>query len=154
TRPIRVTASGLPAGLDCPDVWFGPGVDRVPLIVSASRDCGLVARGLTLIGHADLGGVEIVREARGATVVSSDPPSTSARLTGEIPIATGPDAPWIVTATPNRTEVSQGSLIDVSIGVDVLRGERTGPVTLAGIGVPAERSDQVATIPANQSKGW
>jgi hypothetical protein len=98
-------------------------------------------------------GAEIAREARGPPS-SRHPPTTSARLTGEIPLATGSDAPWTVTATPDQTEVSQGSIIDVLTSIDVLRGARTGPVTLTGIGVPAERSDQTTTIPVNQSKGW
>ena len=34
SQPIRVTASGLPDGFECPDVWLGPDVDRVPVIVS------------------------------------------------------------------------------------------------------------------------
>ena len=144
----------MPAGLECPEVWFGPGVDRVPLIVSAHRDCGPFAGGLTLAGHTGLGTVELVRPARGAAVIFSGPPVTSARLTGEVPLATGAEAPWLVTATPDWTEVSQGSIIDVAVSVEVLRGVRTAPVTLTGLGIPAEPSGQVATIPGNQSKGW
>ena len=152
--PIRVKASGLSSGLDCPDVWFGPGVDRVPVIVSASQDCDLSASGLTLTGHADLGGLTLMREARGATTIPSGSPTPSARLTGRIAVGVVPDAPWSLSATPSRTIVSQGSVIDVAAGADTSNGFRTGPVDLSAIGVPAGRGDRPGLIPSGHSKGW
>ncbi len=74
SQPIRVSASGLSSGLECSDVWFGPGVERVPVIVFASRDCSPEPAELTLTGHVDLGNGEIVRVARGAVLVASAPP--------------------------------------------------------------------------------
>jgi len=153
TQPIRVTIPDLPSGFDCPDVWFGPGVDRIPLVVSASRECGPLPQFLTVLGRADLGGVEIVRQARGGTVVSNGSPTASARLASGIPLAAGPAATWIVTATPDRTEVSQGSMIDVSMNVEVLQGQRTGPVTLTALGVSEDPGDRIALIPASESRG-
>ena len=92
SQPIHVTADGLPDGLDCPDVWFGPDVDRVPMIVSSSRDASREPRAFRLTGVADLGGIEITHEARGTTLLSTGPPTASARLTGRTVAATGPEA--------------------------------------------------------------
>lgn len=152
--PIRVSASGLPGGLECPDVWLGPGVDRVPLVISADRDRGPVASGLTLTGRAELGGVELVREARGVTTIPSGSPTPSARLTGRIAVGVALDAPWSLGATPSRTVVSQGSAIDLAVTVETSGGSKVGPVVLSGIGAPAERGDRFGAIPAGQSKGW
>ncbi len=154
SQPIRVSATDLPAGVECPDVWFGPGVDRVPLVVSANRDAGAFAGALNLMARADVGGLELVRKVQGATVISSAPPIPSARLTQEVPLATGPESPWTVTATPSRTIVSQGSVIDVALTFEMPRGSRTNPVTLSALGMPADRSDQVETVPASQPNGW
>jgi len=152
--PFRVTASELPNGLECPEVCFGPGVDRVPVIISASQDCDLIASELTLTGHAELGGFELVREARGATTTSRGTPTPSARLTGRVAIGVVPDAPWNLSATPSRTTVSQGAVIDLAVTVETSKGSTIGSVALSGIGAPAERGDRLGLIPVGQSKGW
>ncbi len=154
TQPIRVTASGLPDGFECPDVWLGQDVDRVPFIVSSSLDASREPSAFTLTGRADLGGVEVVHEARVATVVSTGPPTASARLTGRIMAATGREALGLVSAMPSRTAVSQGSVIDVMVDLDVPEGWKAGPVALTGIGVPAERSDRVSPDPTDPSRMW
>jgi hypothetical protein len=154
SQPIRVTASGLPDGFECPAVWLGPDVDRVPLILTATRDARPEPRGVTLIGRADLGGVEVAREARGATVLSMGPPTASARLTGRITAAAGPEALCLVTATPSQTVVSQGTVLDVLVHVDVSRERKAGPVDLTGIGIPADRSDRVTLDPTDPSRMW
>src|SRR5205823_320313 len=38
TGSIRITAEGLPPGIECPEVWIGPSVDRAPLMLSAARE--------------------------------------------------------------------------------------------------------------------
>jgi hypothetical protein len=154
SQPIRVTASGLPAGFECPEVWLGPDVDRVPLIVSASPDASLDPRAFTLTGRADLGGVEVTREARGAIVISSGTPAASARLTDRIAAAAGPEALCRVTATPSRTAVSQGTVVDVLVQPEVAQGWEAGPIALAGIGIPVDRSDRVSPYPADSSRTW
>jgi hypothetical protein len=154
SQPIRVTASGLPDGFESPDVWFGPDVDRVPMIVSSSRDARFEPRDLTLTGRADLGGVAVTRLARGAAVLSIGPPTASARLTSRITAALGPEPLCVVTATPSRTEVSQGTVIDVQVQVDVAQEWKAGPVALTGIGIPADRSDHVTPYPSDRSKLW
>ena len=150
SQPIRVTASGLPDGFECPDFWLGPDVERVPVIVSSSRDATREPSAITLTGRADLGGVEITREARGATT----PSTGSARLTDRVVVAAGPEAPGLVTATPSRTAVSQGTVIDVLVQLDVPPGWKAGPAALTGIGVPADRSDRVSPDPTDSSRTW
>jgi hypothetical protein len=150
--PIRVTASGLPDGLECPDVWLGPGVTRVPLIVSSSLDASREPRAITLTGHADLGGVEVVHQARGAIVISTDPPTPSARLTDRIVVATGPESPGNMSATLGRTFVSQGTVMDVLLYLDVPPGWKPGTIAITGVGIPAEPVERIALDSADPSK--
>ncbi|MFO0952351.1 MAG: PPC domain-containing protein [Isosphaeraceae bacterium] len=155
SQPIRVTAHDLPEGFECPDVWLGPGVDRVPLVISAGPDASRAPAFLRLEGRADLGGVEISHEARVATVVSTDAPSSSARLTGRLVAASGPSANALLTATPVRTAVSQGSVVDVLVRLDVLApGWKPGPVTLTGVGAPADQAGRVSPVPSETAQWW
>lgn len=154
SQPIRVSASGLPDGFECQDVWLGPEVDRVPLIISAGPDASREPGAFTLAGRADVGGIDVVREARGATVLWAGPPTSSARLTDRLVAATGPEALGLLTATPSRTAVSQGSVIDVRVQLDVAPGWNAGPVTLTGIGFPTDRSDRVSPDPGGANRLW
>lgn len=154
TQPIRVTASALPDGFECPDAWLGPGVDRVPMIVSANRDASGDPRTLTLTGCADLGGVELAREARAATVLWTGPPVASARMTRRVVAAAGSEALGLLTATPSRTAVSQGTVVDVLVSLDVAQGWKAGPMTVTGVGIPADQSDRVSRDPADPSRCW
>lgn len=88
---IRVAARDLPAGIECPDVWFGPDVDRAALIVSAGPSAASMFGDLVLEGFAEdrqrTLGVEPSRFA-GAPSAFADPsrfardPSSSAEAAG------------------------------------------------------------------------
>ena len=152
--PIRVTASGLPSGLECPDIWFGPGVERISAIVSAAENCELLSTSLILTGHADLGGIELVREARGATTIPSSSSTPSARLTGGLAVGVVPKTPWTLTATPSRTLVSQGAMVDVALASETANESKAGLVELSAVGAPAERDSRLGSILPGHSKGW
>lgn len=154
TQPIRVTAPDLPDGLECPEVWIGPDVDRVPVIVTSRADTSREAGVIRLVGHADLGAVAVARNARVASVVSSGNPHPSARLTGRLVMAAGPEALCLVTATPSRTDVSQGAVIDVSVALDVASGWSPGPVTLTGMGIPADPTERVTPLASETNRWW
>ncbi len=153
-QPIHMTVSGLPDGYECPDVWIGPDVDRVPLIVSSSRDASRGPVAFTLTGRADVGGLEVAHEARVATVLSTGPPTASARMTGQLVAATGPEAAALLTAAPTRTAVSQGTVIDIQVNLDVFQGGKSGPVSLTGVGLPPGMSHRVSPEHADPTRLW
>jgi hypothetical protein len=153
TGPIRVTAENLPPGIQCPEIWIGPGQDHAPLVLTAGRDCPSFAGALHLVGHADLDGTTITRRARGGTLVWPGQPMPSARLTQDIPLATAPEAKVLVTASPNDAVIDQESVLDVAVDVEQ-RFEGTGaPIHLSGVGLPRGVANTVATIPAGKTKG-
>jgi len=152
--PIRVTADRLPPGVQCPDIWIGPGQDRAPLILTAGRDCPSFAGALNLVGHADIGGREIIRPARGGAMVWPGQPMPSGRLTQEIPLAIAPETNILMTASPGEAVVFQGSVLDVAIDIEQWFPGPTASIHLTGAGLPRLVSNAVATIPAGKTKGW
>src|SRR5262249_4955962 len=130
TGPIRVTAERLPPGIQCPDVWIGPGQDHAPLVVTAGRDCPSLAGALHLVGHAALGGAAVPRPARGGTIVWPGQPIPSARLTQEVPLATAPEAKILLTASPAQAVVFQESVLDVTVDVEHRVGGSGAPIVL------------------------
>jgi hypothetical protein len=159
--PIRVTAKDLPAGIQCPDLWIGPGQERAPLVLTAERGCPPVVEALQLEGHAEAAGVELTRPARGGTklwpgrpTASSRLPGSTSRLTQEIALATGPEASMLVTASPGEAIVYQESVLDVTVDIERrLEGPPTD-LTITGVGLPRELGNPVGVIPAGKTKGW
>ncbi len=152
--PIRVTAEGLPPGIQCPDSWIGPGQDRGVLVLSAGRDCASFAGGLNLVGHADLGGSEITRPARGGTMIWPGQPMPSGRTTQEIPLATAPESNILLTASPGEAVIDQESVLDVAVDVEQRFEGPAGPIHLSGVGLPRLAGNGIASIPAGKKKGW
>jgi hypothetical protein len=159
--PIRVTAKDLPAGIQCPDLWIGPGQERAPLVLTADRGCSPVVEALQLVGHADAAGVELTRLARGGTklwpgrpTASSRLPHSTSRLTQEIALATGPEASMLVTASTGETVVYQESVLDVTVDIERRVEGPKADVTVTGVGLPRELGNPVAVIPVGRTKGW
>jgi hypothetical protein len=148
-----VTAGKLPPGIQCPDVWIGPGQDHAPLVLTAGRDCPSFAGALNLVGHADLGGAAVTRPARGGTTIWPGQPTPSARLTQEVPLATAPEAKILLTASPGEAVVFQESVFDVTLNVEERRGGPALPIVLSGLGLPRGVANAIATIPAGKTKG-
>ena len=59
-----------------------------------------------------------------------------------------------MTATPSRTAVSQGTVVDVLVQLELARGWKAGPVALRGIGSPADLSDRVSPDPTDPTRMW
>lgn len=152
--PIRVTAENLPPGIECADAWIGPGQDRAPLVLTASREAPGYAGAVRIVGRADAGGKELVREAHGGTMIWPGTPMPSARLTQEIALATGPDVPAVLTATPSHATVDQESMLDVAVDVERRVAGTPAATALSVFGLPRSAGAPVATIPAGKSKGW
>ncbi|MBI1914797.1 MAG: PPC domain-containing protein [Planctomycetes bacterium] len=152
--PIRVAAEKLPTGIQCPDIWIGPGQDHGVVVLSANRECPSFAGGLNLVGHADLGGTEITRPARGGTMTWPGQPTPSGRLTQEVPLATAPEANLLLTASPGEAVVYQESVLDVAVDVEQRFEGPAAPLQLTGVGLPRLATNTIATIPAGKNKGW
>lgn len=154
TGPIRVTADRLPPGIQCPDVWIGPGQDRAALVLTAARETPPFAGALSLMGHADLGGVEVTRPVRGGAMIWPAQPTSSGRLTQEVPLATSSEANILLTASASEAHIDQEDVLDVAVDVEQRGTGTTGPIQLTGVGLPRSATNALATIPAGKTRGW
>ncbi len=152
--PIRVTAENLPAGLECPDTWIGPGQDRAPLVVSATRGDATFAGALKIIGHAEPAGEVIERRAHGGAMIWPGRPLPSGRVTHEVALATGGETPFLLTATPKVTSLDQHSVLDVQIALESTSGAVTSPVRLSGVGLPRGTSMEGISLDPGIPQGW
>jgi hypothetical protein len=174
---ICVSARDLPLGVDCPDVWLGPGVNHATIVVSADRNATLGLGELKLVGSAGLGlspvfseGVPASRRApttavRGGTIVRAGSPNGWGRITSKIPLAIAGDSPLKITADGDeelvhplygrlRVKHSPGGVLDVAVHVERKDIGHQAVVKLIGVGLPESIQNQTATIPAGQQKGY
>lgn len=160
--PIRVAARDLPEGLECPDVWLGPGVDRGTVVLTADRTGAVSVGTLQLEGSAEVAGR---RQVRGGTVVRSALPNGWGRLTSQIPLAVTGDAPLRITADGHETLVHHlygklqvrhcpGGVLDVAVRIERRDAGDQAPVKLIGVGLPEQIRNQTAVIPAGEQKGY
>ncbi len=161
TGSIRVSADDLPAGIECPDVWLGPGVDRAPLVISAADDAKPLVGALTFSADSQQSDKTV---ARCGTVVRSGRPTGWGRITSSIPVAIAGDAPVRLTANGHeprhhhlfgdlQVRHSPGSILDVAVQIERKDLEHQAAVTLIGVGVPDLIPNQTSEIPTGQNKG-
>ncbi|MBC8354351.1 MAG: PPC domain-containing protein [Planctomycetes bacterium] len=159
---IRVSAKNLAAGITCPDVWLGPGVDRAPLVISAEPGAPEFVGELALEGIADM---TLSRQVRGGVVVRSGSPNGWGRLTSEIPLAITGDAPIQISANGHETRDHQlygelevrhspGSILDVAVYVQRSDTGHQAELKLTGVGLPDLIDNQAVTIPPGNDKGY
>jgi hypothetical protein len=162
TGSICVSATNLPEGIACPDIWLGPGVDRAPLTLTADESASELVGTLKLKGYDELAGSRI---ARGGTVVRSGLPNGWGRLTTEIPLAVAGKAPLRILADGHDTRHhhlygdlkirhSPGSILDVAVHIDRSDAGHSAPVNLIGVGLPSLIQNQTATILPGANKGY
>jgi hypothetical protein len=169
---VRITARDLPAGIECPDVWFGPGVDRTVAVVSADRNAAGVMSPLKLEGTVEVtnagdgpSATTLRRPARGATLVRTATPQGGGRLTADLLLAVAAEAPLRLTANAHepldhplygRLNVrhSPGGIVDVAVQIDRRDVDHRAPVRLVAIGLPEQIRPQATTLTAEESKGY
>jgi len=163
---IRVTAEDLPQGLECPDIWLGPGVDRAPLVITGSKTAVADNGQLRLVGHvaaADTTGSPAV-QVQAATVVRDGLPNGWSRMTDTLPIAVSGHSPLRIIADGHETRKhhlygemqvrhSPGGILDVAVQIE-RRTEDRAPVRLFGVNLPPMIRNCTTTIPAERDKGY
>lgn len=159
---IRVSAVNLPPGIECPDVWLGPHTERALLTVSASESAPAFVENLQLkVTSAQ----EASGRISGGTLVRTDLPNITSRLTTGIPLAVTDTAPVKITANPQLTRKhdlfgemklrhAPGSVLDVAVQVDRRDLSDQAEVKLRGVGLPEMIQNQSSVIPAGVNKGY
>ncbi|MBL8849078.1 MAG: hypothetical protein JNG89_05315 [Planctomycetaceae bacterium] len=162
---IRVAPRDLPAGVECPEVWLGPGVDRALLVLSADQGATVELANLMLEAIADDAPVAIPHPVRSGTVIRGGPPMGWGRLTSQLPLAVAGDAPVCVTANAEEelhhhlygtlpVRHSPGGMLDIVVDLERRDPAHQAPVRLVGAALPAGIENQTAIIPAGERRGY
>lgn len=158
---IRVRARDLPDGVECPDVWLGPGVDRALLTLSATDAAATELHELKLdaIANAD------TRPVRSGAIVRGGTANGWGRLTSQMPFTVAGEAAIRIGATADvlldhhlygelAPRYAPGSVLDVAVEVERRDVSHSASVRLIGAGLPKGIRNQTAEIPAGERKGY
>ena len=159
---IRVSARDLPAGVECPDVYLGPGVDRGIAVISVNQGTSPLIDELKLEGHAPEIGTKAVR---GGTIVRSGTTTPWGRLISQIQMAVAGDSPIRITADGHqpwnhhlygklKVRHSPGGIVDVAVQVERRDQSHKAPIKLTAVGLPATITNPTAVISADDQQGY
>lgn len=121
--PIRLTAEGLPPGVSCPPQSLGTGQNQGPLVVEADYDAPDWVGPIVVKGTAAIGGMEVVREARTASVTWQVPPQQQnipavSRLDRALMLAVRREAPFRLAGKVAEVAAVQGEKAKVPLAIE------------------------------------
>ena len=159
--PIRVSARDLPAGLECPTVWFGPGVARAVGVLAADPNASAVSGELKLAAVAEVEGPAIHRPVFGGVVVRSGTPTGWGRLVCQMPVAVAGESTVRVVANAHEVlehqlygklpvKHSPGGIVDVAVQIERRDSEHRAAVKLSVLGLPDVIEAQTAVVPPGE----
>lgn len=159
---IHVRARDLPPGVECPDVWLGPGVDQGVAIVSVNPGTSPVLDELKLEGFATSAGS---RPVRGGTVVRPGTPIPWGRLISQIPCAVAGDSKLRITADAHHpwnhhlygklaVRHSPGGVVDVAVQVERSDANHKAVIKLSAIGLPPMIANQTSVVGTDEQQGY
>lgn len=155
---IDVAAEELPAGVSCPAVTIPAGATSAALVLVADENAAAWAGPLKIVGRANVDGKELVRPARGGSLVWGSPNAQSempvARLTQDLGLAVIAEE-----SSPASVTLGDGNMIDIKLGEKaevpvkvVRRGEFKEALKLAVVGLPAEIKAPEVNVAGEEGK--
>ena len=159
---IRISARDLPAGVECPDVYLGPGVDRGVAVISVNQATASLIDELRLQAQSPEIGA---RNVRAGTVVRTGTTIPWGRLSSQIPFAVAGDSPIQITADGHqpwnhhlygklKVRHSPGGIVDVAVQVERRDQSHKAPVKLTAVGLPATIATPTSLLAADDSHGY
>ena len=162
---IRVSARQLPGGVECPDVWFGPGVNQATMVISADPACEKHTGYLNLEATGDAEHNTLRHDVQFGTIVRAGTPNGWGRLVSVLPFAVAGSAPLRISVNAHEplahqlygsltAKHFQGSVVDVAVEIERRDASHQADVKLLAEGLPDQMRNQVSIIPAGQTKGY
>jgi hypothetical protein len=157
TGDIEISAEGLPPGVTCAATSIGSAQNAAHLVFRAADDAAAWAGAVKIVGKARIGDSEVVREARGGTVLypgaQNNQPAVS-RMAREVVLAVCSEpAPYTVRLAEDKVfEATQGGKLEVPLKA-IRRGDFKGNLTLAPVGLPQNVRVANITINGNATDG-
>jgi hypothetical protein len=169
---IHLSMEGLPIGVSCPPQVLAAGMKSTRLVVSAADDAPPFTGEVRVIGTALIGGRQVRREARPASIIWATQPQqnipTVTRLDKSLLLAVRDKAPARLTATPDKVAIRQGDKLDLALKlnrfypdfkgnfqVTPVPGEFPPGMNFANLTFAPGKDDQkaVLAIPSNMAPG-
>jgi hypothetical protein len=127
---IALSVEGLPPGVTCAGGSVGAGNATATLLLTAAEDAAGWAGPVRVVGKARVGGADVVREARGATVLWAVPDAAAeavrSRLTGDglaVAVSAAEAAPLsIAAAGAAPLEVAAGAKLKIPLKLNARAG--------------------------------
>jgi hypothetical protein len=162
---IRVSARDLPGGIECPDVWFGPGVNQATMVISADPACEKLIGHLNLEATGDAEHNTLRHDVQFGSIVRAGSPDGWGRLVSALPFAVAGSAPLRISANAHEplehqlygtlaAKHFQGSAVDVAVEIERRDASHQADVKMFAEGLPDQIRNQIAIIPAGQTKGY
>lgn len=150
---IRIEATGLPPGVTCSPVVIGPGKISAPLVFQAAKDAPIGHAALQVVGTAQVNDRELVRVARagGLTWPTVNTPGI-ARMSDSLVLSVRPPAPFALTASAAKTELTPGAKLAIRVRVD-RSADWTENVQLAGFDVPNGAKVPLVNVAKSATEG-
>lgn len=155
--PIKLSMTGLPDGVACPDQTMGPGLKQTALVVTARADAEPWTGMITVTGTADIDGEEIIREARPASITWPAPQQQNvpviSRLDRGLALAVRDGGPHKLS--PGQTTLTVAPGAKATLPIKLTRGpDFKVPVQVTLLGYAnnfiALNNSQPLTIPADK----
>ncbi len=150
---IHIAAEGLPDGVTSPGVTIGPGADVGVLTFTASDKAAAWSGPVKIVGHGQIAGADVAREARCASVVlpseNVEQISPRFRLSSQLVLtveAVPAVAPIVEIGTAKTLETSLGGKLEIPIKI-TRRGNYKGKIKLIPAGLPRELRMQEQDVP-------
>ncbi len=160
---IKVTATGLPAGVTCSDAIIGPSSTVATVVLSAAAAAPVSVAAIEVSGVAQVGTANVTRKARCGTALYPMPlpqggqltqmiPSVDARITRNLVVSVSEKeaAPAAIQPAQNQVlEVSRAGTVKIPY---VRSGPFAGKFNLVPFGLPANVNLPLVEMQAGQNQ--
>ncbi|HEV8290577.1 MAG TPA: PPC domain-containing protein, partial [Tepidisphaeraceae bacterium] len=156
---IKLETRGLPAGVSAAAAKIEAGTTSGVVLLSAAENAAAWAGAISIVGTANLGGAEVLREARGASVVRTvaDPANEMvfSRMTRDIAIAVSGDESEPIAIGAGEEKVFEGAVgTKVAVPLKIARpGEFKAALKLKAVGPAFLATMKEADVAAGADKG-
>jgi hypothetical protein len=156
---VTITVEGLPAGVSCAGAVVGGSVERTQLVIVAADGAAAASGAIKIVGKAQIGGKEVVREARYSQVVwgtqnrQQQPAEYKLAKTLNLTVVDKELAPAFVQIGEDKVwETSLGGTIEIPVTV-TRRGDYKEALKLNSVGIPDQMKPKEINLDGNTNAG-
>ena len=128
TGDVELTVEGLPDGVTCHPATLGGSVEEASLVLQADAAAPAWSGAIRVVGRSNIGGQDVVRYARGATMLWPTADANAKRPVARAALDIGLSVAAAETA-PALVKLGDGTLLETSLG-----GALEVPITVTRYG--------------------